>query len=282
MIQNIAPHQYDVTYRKTAVQKGDIMLIYKEDELLCNMAGTEIAYPTAEEIAAVCPEIWMKAKFLFRIDETNYFELRNRRIAPFGRWTYIHKEQLRAVRPIWRSFAALTGFQIHNWYTNTQFCGRCGNKMTAQGEERAMMCNACGRLYYPQICPSVIVGIINGDRLLMTKYASSHSSYKKYTLVAGYAEVGESLEDTVCREAMEEVGLRVKNIRYYKSQPWSYSDTLLVGFFCDVDGNAEISMDGSELSAAKWFERTEIPEECLDPISLTGEMIAAFREGLLV
>lgn len=277
MIQDIEPHQYDVTYRNDAVQKGDIMLIYRKDELLCNMTGEKIIYPAAEEIAEVCPEIWVRAKFLFHIDENNYFELRSPELAPFGKWDYVPKEQLRAVRPVWRSFAALTGLQIHNWYTNTRFCGRCGNKMTAQGEERAMKCPACGRLSYPQICPSVIVGIINGDRLLLTKYASNHSNYQKYTLVAGYAEIGESLEDTVRREAMEEVGLRVKNIRYYKSQPWSYSDTLLAGFFCEADGTPEITMDAGELSAAEWFERGEIPEESMDPISLTGAMIAAFR-----
>ena len=127
--------------------------------------------------------------------------------------------------------------------------------MKAKQTERAMQCLDCGRVVYPQICPSVIVGITDDSRILMTKYASSHSNYKKYALVAGYAEIGESLENTVAREVMEEVGLKVKNIRYYKSQPWSFSDALLVGFFCEVDGNAEIKMDTEELSAAEWFER---------------------------
>lgn len=152
--------------------------------------------------------------------------------------------------------------------------------MEAQGSERAMRCPVCGKLSYPQICPCVIVGITDGDRILMTKYASGHSKYKKYALVAGYAEVGESLEAAVRREVMEEVGLKVKNIRYYKSQPWSFTDTLLVGFFCDVDGTAEITMDADELSAAEWFERSRLPEERSEAcISLTGEMVDAFRDG---
>ena len=116
----------------------------------------------------------------------------------------------------------------------------------------------------------------------MTKYASNHSSYKKYALVAGYAEVGESLEDTVRREVMEEVGLQVKNIRYYKSQPWSFTDTLLVGFFCEVDGDAAITMDKNELAVAEWFDRDHLPMERAEAsISLTGEMMDAFRDGLL-
>lgn len=152
--------------------------------------------------------------------------------------------------------------------------------MDAPGNERAMRCNNCGKVYYPQICPSVIVGITDGDKLLMTKYAASHSKFRRYALVAGYAEVGESLEDTVRREVMEEVGLKVKNIRYYSSQPWSFTDTLLVGFFCDVDGTTEITLDRNELSVAEWLERWDIPDESADSsISLTGTMMKAFKEG---
>ncbi len=93
-------------------------------------------------------------------------------------------------------------------------------------------------------------------------------------------EVGESLEDAVRREVMEEVGLRVKNIRYYKSQPWSFTDALLVGYFCDADGSTEIAMDEEELSEAVWFEKEHIPAERSEAdISLTGEMIEAFRDG---
>lgn len=128
--------------------------------------------------------------------------------------------------------------------------------------------------------PKCDCGDSQGDQILLTKYASGHSSYKKYALVAGYAEIGESLEDTVRREVMEEVGLCVKNIRYYKSQPWSFSGALLAGFFCEVDLDAEITMDQEELSAAEWFDRTSLPmERSESSVSLTGEMIDAFRDG---
>ena len=142
-----------------------------------------------------------------------------------------------------------------------------------------MVCPLCGHISYPQICPSVIVAITDKDRILLTKYASGHSSFKRYALVAGYSEVGESLEDTVRREVMEEVGLRVKNIRYYKSQPWAFSGSLLMGFFCDLDGSDEITLDADELSEAAWFHRDEINLED-DHISLTREMIIKFKEGV--
>lgn len=280
MLQDIAPHKYDVTYRNVEVADDDVMLIFRDGALLCSMDGDDISYPDVKDIEEVFPQVKEKAKFLFRIDDTDYFELRKPEIEPFGKWQYVMKDTVRSMRPLWKAFAAVTAFQIHDWYTNTKYCGRCGTKMKAQGEERAMKCHECGKVYYPQICPSVIVGVIDGDKLLMTKYSASHSKYRRYALIAGYAEVGESLEDTVRREVMEEVGLQVKNIRYYSSQPWSFSDTLLMGFFCDVDGSKEITIDENELSVAEWLYREDIPEESADSsISLTGAMMKAFKDG---
>lgn len=280
MIQDIAPHQYDVAYRKAKAKETDTMLIYNQGGILCYMEGNTITYPTVKEIEAVFPNIYEKAKFLFRIDDEDYFELPQVELELFGDWQYLSKDGLRKARPIWKAYAGITGFQIHKWYRLHRFCGSCGGKMKAPGNERAMKCVACGTIIYPQICPSVIVGILDGDRILLTKYAGGHSKFKKYALVAGYTEVGESLEDTVRREVMEEVGLKVKNIRYYKSQPWAFSDALLVGFFCDVDGDSKITMDKEELSVAEWFPRNALPAERSEAaISLTGEMIEAFGNG---
>lgn len=280
MLQDIAPHKYDVTYRTVDVADDDVMLIFRDNALLCSIDEEGISYPSVAEIEEIFPDIREKAKFMFRIDDNDYFELRSSEIQPFGKWQYMPKEQVRTLKPLWKAFAAATGFQIHDWYTNTKFCGRCGAKMKASGDERAMKCPECGKVYYPQICPSVIVGVIDGNKLLMTKYSVKHSKYRRYALIAGYAEVGESLEDTVRREVMEEVGLKVKNIRYYSSQPWSFTDTLLMGFFCDVDGSTEITMDEDELSVAEWLDREEIPKESADSsVSLTGTMMKAFKEG---
>ena len=99
----------------------------------------------------------------------------------------------------------------------------------------------------------------------------------RYALIAGFAEIGETIEETVAREVMEEVGLKVKNIRYYKSQPWSFSDTLLMGFFAELDGDDRIRLDENELSVAKWCTREEVPAD--DGVSLTREMMRVFKEG---
>lgn len=143
-------------------------------------------------------------------------------------------------------------------------------------KERMMFCEACHQVEYPKICPAVIVGVTDGNRLLLTKYAGR--KFKKYALVAGFAEIGETIEETVRREVMEEVGLEVKNITYYKSQPWSFTDTLLFGFYCEVDGSSEIVLDEEELSVAEWFEREKIPVT-EKTVSLTNEMILNFKYG---
>ena len=110
----------------------------------------------------------------------------------------------------------------------------------------------------------------------MSKYAGR--SYRSYALIAGFIEIGESAEQTVQREVMEEVGLKVKNIRYYKSQPWGFTDSLLFGYFCELDGDDTIRLDTNELSQAGWYTRDEITLED-DYLSLTREMILQFKEG---
>lgn len=282
MIQDIAPHIYHVAYQNVTAVSQDYLLLYRDNGILCRMKEGEAEYPRIADIEDTYPEIVKGARYLFEIDGEHYFDLPEMEIEAFGEWQYLPKEQIRQMRPLWRAFAGITGFQIQAWYKSSRFCGRCGKEMQHHGRERAMACPSCGQIAYPQICPSVIVAITDSDKILLTKYASGHSSYQRYALVAGYNEVGESLEDTVRREVMEEVGLRVKNIRYYKSQPWSFSGALLVGFVCEVEGSREISMDEEELSAAKWFRRDEMPKNRSQAeISLTGEMMQAFEDGLL-
>ena len=119
------------------------------------------------------------------------------------------------------------------------------------------------------------MGVIKGDTILVTRY---RRGFAHNALVAGFVEIGETLEQTVRREVMEETGIRVKNIRYYKSQPWGVAQDLLVGFFCEVDGDDEIRMDENELKSAQFLRREEI-ELQPDSLSLTNEMMKLFKEG---
>ena len=113
---------------------------------------------------------------------------------------------------------------------------------------------------------------------MLTRYAGR--TFSDYALIAGFCEIGESLEDTVRREVMEETGVRVKNIRYYDNQPWGYSQSLLVGFFADLDGDDTIRVDHNELSEALWMPRAEVQDRSRD-VSMTAKMMDAFRRGLI-
>ena len=173
-------------------------------------------------------------------------------------------------------FEAYTAGQLARWYHDNRYCGTCAHETVPSQTERALCCPHCGRTIYPRILPAVIIGVTDGDRILMTKYAGRSIPF--YALVAGFNEIGETLEETVAREVMEEVGLKVKNIRYYKSQPWGIVDDLLAGFYCDVDGSTDITLDRNELKEAVWVERKDVEGQPHD-LSLTNEMMVVFREG---
>lgn len=184
---------------------------------------------------------------------------------------------LRRTKPKEECYAGETAYHLYVWYRDNSFCGRCGEPLEYSHKERAMICPSCGNVVYPKIAPAVIVGILNssGDKIVMTRYAGRE--YKGHALVAGFCEIGETAEDTVCREVLEEVGLHVRNIRYYKSQPWGFDSNLLFGYYCTADEDEPIHMDDGELAKAVWVSRDEIGEEERN-LSLTAEMIMHFKE----
>lgn len=274
MIQDIEPHIYHVEYEKKTAKKADRVLVYEGSKVLADVREGVI-FPKAGDLM----EDWEEkehCQYLFRIDEENYFLLEEEEYNIPEGFEFFETRQLEAYDTMEKVFAGALGGQLGRWYQAQQFCSKCGTKLMKNKVERAMECPACGQIIYPTISPSVIVAVTNKDRILMTKYAGRR--YKNYALVAGYVEAGESLEETVRREVMEEVGLNVKNIRYYKSQPWPFTATLLAGFFVELDGSDEIHLQESELCEGTWFSRDEIP---FNPskLSLTNEMIEAFRRG---
>jgi NAD+ diphosphatase len=175
------------------------------------------------------------------------------------------------------AYAGITGHQLYTWYKNNKYCGCCGKNLIKDLKERMLHCNSCNNMVYPRLNPAVIVGVTHKNRIILSRY--NRQPKNTYALVAGFIEFGESLEEGVKREVLEEVGLHVTNIRYYKSQPWPFTSSLLMGFYCDViNGDEDIVLDPEELSLAQWFEREDIPVE-FNNISLTNEMIVAFKNG---
>ena len=269
MIQDIAPKNFDNAYIQDSPRLHDVCLIFNGDTVYAHKQGGTLDFPTYGMISSK-PK---KLTYLFCIDDTRYY-LAECDIARYG-FRFYPVRELRYAQPKVSVFALMTAYHIYTWYASNRFCGKCGNEMTHDVEMRALNCS-CGNQVFPKISPAVIVAVVNDDKLLLTKYRGR--AYKNYALIAGFAEIGETLEDTVRREVMEETGLSVTRIRYYKSQPWGVDSNLLVGFFARVDGSDEIVLEEDELSEAGWFSRAEI-EMSDDGISLTSEMIQAFRDG---
>ena len=277
MIQDIAPMQLDNSYKKKVPHAGSRMFGFGERTVYLEYNG-ELQFLTYEQWKDYNENILGREVpsciYLFSIGEEEYFLTEIGADTKIGEFRFYKMFDVRPMQPKERVLAAATAWHLFVWYRDNQFCGRCGKKLVHSEMQRMLQCPCCANMVFPKIAPAVIVGVTHGDKILMTKYAGRE--YKRYALIAGFTEIGESVEETVKREVMEEVGLHVKNLRYYKSQPWAFSDTLLMGFFAEVEGDDSITLDREELALAEWFERENIPATESN-ISLTSEMIEYFR-----
>ena len=278
MIQDIAPHTYHNEYKPSAPDKDSFILAYEKGSILLprQERDADITIPRFRELEEKIADLYNNFIYLFSIDDQRFYLIPELDTSLLPDYEFQDVRILRTARPQHLAFAGVTGHQLFQWYSKRRYCGCCGKPMVHSQKERMMECPSCGNQEYPVLCPAVIVGITNGDKIILSKYEGRR--FKRYALIAGFAEIGETIEETVHREVMEEVGLKVKNLRYYKSQPWSFSGTLLFGFFCDVDGDDTLTVDHEELSMAQWVERDKIPDFC-NNISQTKEMMMLFRDG---
>ena len=278
MIQEIAPKTFDPAFRRQKPEDRDFLLHYEYNKVMLKKEGDRLMIPTVGELLEEAPEIAAKAEYLFSIDDRAYFGMPDTAVPEFGGYVMEGMQIFRKFDPMYQGFAGITGGQIYRYRESRKFCGRCGQRMEYSQTERAMVCPGCKQTEYPKISPAVIVAITNGDKLLMSRYA--HGTYRHFALIAGYVEVGETFEECVRREVMEEVGLKVKNIRYYKSQPWAFSDTVMIGFTAELDGDDTIRLQEEELSEAGWYTRDQV-EDYSPCISVGHEMMRAFKSGTL-
>lgn len=159
--------------------------------------------------------------------------------------------------------------QLLAWSRNNRFCGQCGQPTADHASDRARTCEACNTAVYPRISPCVITLVHRGEELLLARNAKFPG--EMYSTLAGFIEVGESVEDCLRREVKEEVGVEVGAIRYFGSQPWPFPNQLMLGFFAEYD-SGDIVCEDEEIAEAYWFRPDDLPN-IPPPHSIAGRLI---------
>ncbi len=243
--------------------------------LLVREDGPIAAVPAVGDLADFGPAP-VRRQYLGALDGCPCYaaELDAHAIPPAG-WTFAG---LRALYGhLGDDLFALAGraFQIVEWDRTHQFCGACATPTEQLPTERAKRCPRCGLTTFPRLSPAVIVRVTRGDTILLGRAQNFPAAF--YSVLAGFVEPGESLEETVEREIQEEVGIRVRNIRYFGSQPWPFPHSLMIGFTAEYAGG-EIQVQASELVDAGWFTRDNLPPRP-PPLSIARRLIDSFLEG---
>lgn len=159
-----------------------------------------------------------------------------------------------------------------DWVTTSRYCGRCGSATKRSDMERCVVCPSCDLHVYPRISPAIITLVRKGDLALLASSAKFPAAF--YSTLAGFSEIGESLEQTLVREVKEEVGLTVGNVRYFGSQPWPFPNSLMIGFTAEWE-SGDIVVEPSEISDAKWFSVEALPR-VPPPLSIARRLIDAW------
>jgi NAD+ diphosphatase len=222
------------------VFRGDELLVREADLALPDAAGLALHgapaadfFPVGLLQAQYCHTTWLDKSvapaegFVFRKLRALFGAMDEARLAIAGR-----------------------AFQIADWARTHRFCGACGTPTAHVAGERCVKCPACGMVAYPRISPAMMVLIKRGDSILLARH--THSPAPFFTALAGFVEAGESIEETVHREVFEEVGLKVRDLRYYASQPWPFPHSLMIAFTAEYE-SGEIRVDESEIAEARWF-----------------------------
>ena len=166
------------------------------------------------------------------------------------------------------------GRQLADWDRTFRFCGRCGTRTENLPEERAKLCPFCGHISYPRISPAVICSVKKGNEILLAR--GVRFTQKVYSVLAGFVEPGETLEETVSREIMEETGISVKDIKYFGNQPWPFSSSMMIAFTAEYE-SGEIKIDEKEILDAAWYSQDNLPM-LPSPYSIARRLIKDFVE----
>jgi NAD+ diphosphatase len=246
--------------------------LFKGSDLLVRVIDGLAEVPVTADLAS----LGLAAPAAYHIGDVDGAPCRAAEIdrdAPDG-WTFAGLRSLFSVLPEPLLRVAGRALMIVDWARSHRFCGRCGTPTRAKEGERARECPACGELAYPRISPAIIVAVTRGDRLLLVRH---HRFAQRFTVVAGYVEPGETLEECVHREVREETGLEISEPRYFANQPWPFPHSLMVGFTAE-HRSGEIQVEPSELIEGGWFSADALPV-IPDKVTIARRLIDAFVDA---
>lgn len=231
--------------------------IFSGDRLLVNQDGPVPVIPRFSNPASAGINI-LRSQYLGTLDGIGCFTAEtDLQIPESGDHSFLN---LRALLPLFeREWFGLAGraFQIMDWDRTHQYCGGCGGAVTQKDGERAKECPQCGLVTYPRICPATITAVVRDGRLLLARHKRTRGNL--YTVLAGFVEAGETLEECVHREIREETGIEVKNLRYFGSESWPFPNSMMIAFTAEYD-SGEIKVDETEILEARWFSPDALPE----------------------
>ena len=248
--------------------------VFRDGRLLVQIEDRKATVPLTADLAALSLEP-VRQQYLGLLDGRHCFsaEVAKETEPPKG-WTF---QGLRRVFDFLSDslfWTAARAIQIVAWDRDHQFCGRCAAPTETMPGERAKVCSNCGLHTYPRLSPAVIMLIEKDNQILLAR--SHRHPPDRFSVLAGFVEPGETLEETTAREIFEEVGLQVKNIRYFGSQPWPFPNSLMIAFTCEYAGG-EIVLEEAEMAEAAWFTVDNLPR-VPKKMSISRQLIDWFVE----
>ena len=278
MLINDRHEEFALFYDPKPVCAGDTVLLFQGAHVLLRGADQAGRLPLWAECANAFAGIEPRHAFMQGNRRVFIADVPADRKAPAG-FAFEEVRVFRTMVPAQDAALLITAHHLSVWYARHRFCGACGGETHVAETERALVCGQCGLIVYPTILPAVIVAVTDGGRLLLARNA--RGVWKHYSLLAGFVEVGETAEQAVRREVLEEAGLRLKNIRYIASQPWGISQSLMLGFTAELDGPPTLTLQESEIAEARWFRPEEVPRND-STVSIAFDLMERFRTGTLV
>ncbi|TDT61317.1 NAD(+) diphosphatase [Fonticella tunisiensis] len=234
----------------------DMWFILNGDKILVKIIDSKVVFPNYEDVCKLNIE-YTESEYIGTFDSIKCFAAdASGGNAEYGKFVFKEPRFLLSILDQQTFSVCSRAMQIINWDRTHKYCGRCGSLNERKSDERAKICPNCGFTTYPSISPAIIVAIVKDDQILLAH--NRNFSSNMYSVIAGFLEYGEVFEDCVRREVAEEVGIRVKNIKYFGSQPWPFPNSFMVAFTAEYDGG-EIEVDGVEISDAGWYRADELP-----------------------